>query len=320
MFKVFRQEAFLGKLSYKRYFEGWYFKHVSRNLLNAYSFIPGISLCPENPHAFIQVIDGVTGETKYIQYSLDEFSWDSKGFMVKVGHSVFTDKHISVNIQDEKTKIAAKINYKDSVKYPKSLLSPGIMGWYSYVPYMECKHAIVSLNHDLWGEMSIDGKTFDFTGGKGYIEKDWGTSFPKEWLWLHCNNFESKDASVFISIANIPWLKSYFIGFIAFLYTGKELFRFATYNKSKITKLVKVENSIHISIMNNKYKMDMEIQPENSGVLMAPVMGNMDRRIKESIDSKVTVRLEDTKGGIIFGDNGIRAGLEVIDSIFHYFI
>ena len=35
--------------------------------------------------------------------------------------------------------------------YPGTIFSPGIMGWYSFVPFMECKHGIVSINHDLTG-------------------------------------------------------------------------------------------------------------------------------------------------------------------------
>jgi len=67
---VFKPEVFQGKLTNKRYFEGWYFKHVSKKLDFVYSFIPGVSLNPENPHAFIQVINGITGYTQYIEYPL----------------------------------------------------------------------------------------------------------------------------------------------------------------------------------------------------------------------------------------------------------
>ena len=35
------------------------------------------------------------------------------------------------------------------------------MGWYSFVPHMECKHGIVSVNHDLKGNININGKSID---------------------------------------------------------------------------------------------------------------------------------------------------------------
>ena len=48
------------------------------------------------------------------------------------------------------------------------------MGWYRFVPFMECFHGVVSLNHELEGDFLIENQVFSFDGGKGYIEKDWG--------------------------------------------------------------------------------------------------------------------------------------------------
>ena len=47
------------------------------------------------------------------------------------------------------------------------------MGWYYKVPFMECYHEVVSLNHDLIGEIKVNNRIFSFDNGKGYIEKDW---------------------------------------------------------------------------------------------------------------------------------------------------
>ncbi len=55
------------------------------------------------------------------------------------------------------------------------------------------------------------------------------------------------------------------------------------------------------------------------GELRAPVSGNMSRRIKESIDSEVTLSLYDKHNNLIYNDSSKRAGLEVIDKIFEYF-
>lgn len=319
VFKVFRQEIFQGRMHQCRYFEGWYFKHVSYDLEHVYSFIPGVSLSGRNPHSFIQVMDGISGESKYIQYDLKEFSWDKKSMYVKVGDSYFTDSGIHLDIMDGDRHISGTIHYKSVVKYPKSLFSPGIMGWYSFVPFMECKHAIVSIYHMLHGGIHIDGHDIDFTGGTGYIEKDWGTSFPKEWIWLHCNTFKNSMASLTVSIAKIPWLGRYFIGFIGFLHTGKRTYIFATYNGSTVKKLLRNGSIISISIKNADYYLDIIAEMKREGSLMAPVKGDMMRMIKESVDSEVTVKLSDKNGGMIFNDTGRRAGLEVMERIFEYF-
>jgi hypothetical protein len=59
--KIYNPEVFQVSLKTSNYFEGWYFKHVSDDLETIYSFIPGISLTDSNRHAFIQVINGITG-------------------------------------------------------------------------------------------------------------------------------------------------------------------------------------------------------------------------------------------------------------------
>jgi hypothetical protein len=56
------------------------------------------------------------------------------------------------------------------------------MGWYSFIPFMECKHGIVSANHKIKGKITVNNQIIDFDEGQGYIEKDWGTSFPEAGL------------------------------------------------------------------------------------------------------------------------------------------
>ena len=53
------------------------------------------------------------------------------------------------------------------------------MGWYGYLPTMECFHGILSIDHKLKGALSIDDKKISFNNGRGYIEKDWGRNFPQ---------------------------------------------------------------------------------------------------------------------------------------------
>ena len=125
------------------------------------------------------------------------------------------------------------------------------MGWYSFVPFMECKHGIVSVNHDLKGSVIVNGNEIDFNNGKGYIEKDWGTSFPEAWLWMQANNFENRNSSFSFSVAKIPWLGKFFIGFIAFLYYYNRFLLFSTYNNSEITEINHTSGTIDLILKNN---------------------------------------------------------------------
>jgi len=313
---VFKPEVFQGTLSGKRYFEGWYFKHVSKDMEHVYSFIPGISLNAENPHAFIQVINGITGITQYIEYPLTSFSFSKKNFIVQIGDSVFTSDSMSLNINSPLIKVRGRLAYSGSVKYPTSVLSPGIMGWYSFVPFMECKHGVVSVSHRIDGTLLVDGELLDFSGGKGYIEKDWGKSFPESWIWFQSNNFANSDACIMMSIAKIPWLGSFFTGFLGFLYYKGTFYPFSTYHKSEITTLNLADEKLTLAFKGKMHLLCVTAILRNSGILLAPKSGEMSRRIKESVDSELEIVLSDLKGTEIYRDKASRAGLEVIEGIF----
>lgn len=316
--KLYRPEIFQGNLKMKKYFEGWYFKHVSHDLNNVYSFICGISLTDKDPHSFIQVINGITGKTDYIRYHLNEFIWDRKKLSVKIGKSEFTCTGISIKIENKDIRVEGSLNYFQIVRYPRTLISPGIMGWYSFVPFMECKHGIVSVNHSITGKIIVNDNPIDFTMGKGYIEKDWGTSFPEAWIWLQTNNFDEQETSFSLSVAKIPWLGKYFIGLIAFLYYNKKYYLFSTYNNTKITEIIHKGNTIDITLQSKKFLLKIHASNNTFGELVAPVSGDMSRRIKESVDSEVLLSLVDKNNNQIYNGTGRRAGLEVIDKIFEY--
>jgi tocopherol cyclase len=318
--RIFRPWAFQGSLKRKNYFEGWYFKHVSADRNHVWSFIPGISLSKEGRHAFIQVLNGRTGESHVFKYGVEAFSASGKELDIDLGKSHFGFGGISLEMQNESRKIEGNITYSSITKYPSTLLNPGIMGWYSFVPFMECKHGVFSMGHKLSGGLQIDQQYIDFEDGYGYIEKDWGSSFPESWVWLHCNTFNATNASFTFSVAKIPWLGSYFIGFISFLNLEGRFFNFSTWSKARIEKLEYIDNRLQIRITNRKYVLEAKAVNNQAGRLQAPVKGSMTRIIKETVDADIELKLSDRSGKILFHDQGTRAGMELIEKILEYFI
>ena len=316
--KLYNPAIFQGNLRKKNYFEGWYFKQVTHNLEGAVSIIPGISLAKNDPHAFIQIMNGTTGESYYVRYLLNEFKWDRRKFLIKIGSSVFTEEGIDLNIRDDAIFLTGKIEFSNLVRYPSTVLSPGIMGWYSFVPFMECNHGIVSVTHDLHGEISYNGDVYDFEGGRGYIEKDWGISFPEAWIWIQSNVFNEHTTSFCMSIAKIPWMGSFFIGFISFLYFNDRFYVFATYNKSTFSIIHNNTDGLVIDTFNRDYKLNISVLKNSFYDLKAPVAGEMSRGIKESIDSEVHLQLSERSGKDIYHGTGRVVGLEIIEEIFNY--
>jgi hypothetical protein len=302
----------------KRYFEGWYFKQVSADGNHILSVIPGISLSAHN-HSFIQVIDGISGLTEYISFPVDAFQASDKTLAIRIGDNQFTDKGIDLNLKGERFRLIGSVSFNNSITWKGNLIAPGIMGWYSWMPFMECYHDVVSLDHDLEGSLQVNEKTMKFTGGRGYIEKDWGSSFPECWIWAQANCFEFPGTSFMVSVAKIPWMGRFFMGHLCFLLHNGKLYKFMTWNGTRVNELSHDEHQVIVSISGQKHTLEINIERTIAGEIKAPVSGSMERYIKESVNAIVSLQLTSDKGERIFTGSSPHAGLEVVGDIFRYF-
>jgi len=321
--KLYNPSIFQGNLNKTGYFEGWYFKQVSAKLEHAYAFIPGVALDKEK-YAFIQLIDGINSATHFITYPLEEFSAADRYFEVRIGNSRFSSKYIHLDIEGSDISVKGNIEFYNLSPYPTRFFSPGIMGPYSFIPGMECKHSVVSMDHGLKGGLLIDKKTVDFTGGRGYIEKDWGNSFPESWIWMQSNNFSTTGTSFMLSIAKIPWMRSSFIGFLSFLKFNGEIRFFTSYNGSEIAKIEKLSRGdghregVSLRINRGRESISVKAESTRRGALKSPVGGRMESYIKESVDAEIGFEYRRANGEML-RDKGHRGGLEIVEDIFEHF-
>ena len=186
------------------------------------------------------------------------------------------------------------------------------MGPYSFVPFMECYHGIISMNHDIEGSLFQNEKEICFDNGRGYIEKDWGHSFPKAYVWMQSNHFSKSGISFKSSIAIIPWLNSSFIGHIAGVLIDGKLIEFTTYNGTKLNSCDISQENVSIIMQNRLFKLKINAIREKATTLAAPISGFMDGRIDESMKAQIKVELIDKKSNkTILDDTGKSAGIEV---------
>jgi tocopherol cyclase len=313
--KMKHPEIFQGNKKKRNYFEGWYFKMVSSDGASILSVIPGISLSEngKEQHAFIQLIDGKTAETSYFSFPIEEFHFSQKEFAIRIGQNYFSENKIILNLHADSSNYNGEIQMTNQIKLnSKKIVNAGIMGWYRFVPFMECYHGVVSLNHHLSGSIHKDSTIYNFNQGVGYTEKDWGSSMPSAWIWMQSNNFSKSNSSFMLSIANVPWLGKSFTGFLGFFLKDSSIYRFATYTHAKLTLKELSENSINITIKDKKNTYIITARRNQSGLLKAPVNGSMDRRIPESIDAQILLTVLDKKGNIVFVDSSSIAGLEIV--------
>lgn len=292
------------------YFEGWYFKLINETEDQRLAIIPGVIL-GENGHAFIQILNGVSGHSTYHTFPMADF-WSSKErFELRIANSYFTNDRIALDLKDEQGLASGELRFDVLKPWPVRWFSPGIMGWYAWVPRMECYHGVLSFDHQIDGEILIDNVRYDFNGGRGYIEKDWGQSFPSAWVWYQTNHFDAPGTSLTASVAIIPWLKSSFRGFIVGFWHQEVLYRFATYTGAKIEHLAIGDHAIDWVISDSKFRLEMHAQQAAGGVLLGPTKIEMGKRVDETLSATIDVRLSHKAGTLIYQGTGNYGGLEV---------
>ena len=268
-----------------------YYKHQKCN--HTVSFIAGDS---SKSHAFIQVI--TNRDSYYFNYSSPVTVIDDT---VLIGGSVFSNDGIKIKIEEKGVSIGGWIKYArlTPIRYD-------IMGPFKYLP-MQCKHKIVSLHHRLEGRLCINGETFDFTGGIGYMEGDFGVSFPKSYVWIQCNDFPKK-VCIMASVADIPFAGFHFRGCICIIYLRETEYRLATYLGARI--LVCNENKIIIE--QGKLRLEVEIEAGAGHKLLAPEKGAMSREIRERIVCGARFRF--VRGGeVLFAQASENASFEYVN-------
>jgi tocopherol cyclase len=199
--------------------------------------------------------------------------------------------------------------------WPVTWLSPGIMGWYAWVPRMECYHGVLSFSHSLQGMLTLNGKGMNFSGGRGYIEKDWGQSFPAAWVWFQSNHFSGVSACITASVAIIPWIGKAFRGFIVGLWLDGTLHRFATYSGARIESLQIFDDHVDWVLRNHQHRLFMKACRVQGGLLRGPTRLDMGQRVLETLNATVQVRLETLNGTLLFEGVGAHTGLEVMGDL-----
>ncbi len=301
--------VFQGNLNKKSYFEGWYIKCLSDDLSTSIAFIPGISLSDDS-HSFIQI--NTSGhKTEYIKFPIDAFQYETDRFAVGIDNNYFSDRGIHLDFEQDGISLQGDLIFEDRHPFPSHFMSPGIMGPFTYAPFMECYHGVVSMHHRIRGIVRFNDREYGFDNGIGYIEKDWGRSFPSSWIWMQANPFQTSDSSFMLSVAKVPWMGMRFTGIAGFLSYDNTVYRFATYLGHKLKLLKQHDWGVDIMISNRKQDLHLQAELGEGGGLFAPVKGNMKRQMKESLNSTLHVELRDKKNNLLFNDTSHIAGLEI---------
>ncbi len=291
------------------YFEGWYYKQDHSATGRSLAFIPGMVL-GKDPHAFVQVIAARPAATWYFRFPLPQVRYTPQPFAFSIGDNHFTESGVRVRLGNGKEVINAHLRYQKPTPLHSSAWMPDIMGPFAYLPGMECNHGVLSLSHQVEGTVQLpESETLLFSGDIGYREKDWGSAFPKRYIWLQGNHFSRPGDGVVCSVATIPLGPLSFTGFFAALTLGGRQLRFATYTGANVSKAQVDEETAAVTLTQGRWQARFEGRWGDQGALKAPARGGMDVEVWESLTGSLTFTLL-RDGKMVWQDRSSFAGME----------
>ncbi|MBR4555788.1 MAG: hypothetical protein IKO27_09385 [Ruminococcus sp.] len=277
----------------KNQFRGFYFK--VQNKTQTVAVIAAQHCSGDSGSSSVQVITD-TG-TYNIPYPMEAYKQSPKGFQLTLGENYFTEKGMNLDIDREGIRIRGRVKFGRFSK-PKY----DIMGPFALLPFMECRHTVVSLRHRVDGWINVNGEEFVFSGDTGYIEGDSGRSFPSEYSWTQCS-FDR--GSLMLSVADIPVGPLHFTGVIGFVLLDGTEYRIGTYLLAKPSQIRDGE----IVIDQGHTRLTARLIEKNALPLAAPVSGSMVRTIHESASCKAFYKLS-RRGRILTAFTSDRASFE----------
>jgi hypothetical protein len=315
---VWHPGSYQGGSARRRYFEGWYFKAVDGAGAHAVAAVPGISFSRDGRecHSFVQIISSLSG-AHYFRYPVEAFS--ARGddpFEIRVGENTFSPAGMVLRLRDEEAHVRGDLRFGRWSPWPVTPLLPGAMGWYRFVPGMETYHGILSMDHAVEGSIAVDGRELRLNGGRGYVEKDWGRSFPSSWVWAQTNVFSRPGVSVTVSIAKVPWMTGAFTGHIVGLLLDGTLHRFTTYTGAHLVAMETGRNTAHVVLRDRHLELELDIEGREPSLLKAPALGSMTAHDSESLGGAIGVTLRERRGGrapVAFAETGRMAAIEVMN-------
>jgi hypothetical protein len=317
--KLIHPEYYQGNKKMKNYFEGWYYKLVSQDENYTLALIPGISKSEKDPHAFIQLFvserkgQHVKLSTYYFRYALEDFSYSHRTFHVQIGKNYFSKDKLQISLKNDQVNLFGTLMISHTTPIKRTLFMPNIMGFFGYFNFMECYHGVISMNHQFDGFLNYNQQILSFDHAKGYIEKDWGKSFPRAYVWIQSNHFDDPNTSLMFSYADIPFLGFYFKGLIANVLIHNKEYRFATYNAAKVKKENIEPKNVFYQLKKGKYTLEIKAVSTTETSLASPRNGQMIEQIKEGLSGVVHIKLFDRKT-LIYEDTGKHAGIEIMKS------
>lgn len=282
------------------YFEGYYFKFINEKE-ELVILIAGISISKNEKYSFIQIASNYDKNVAFYKFPLSEFKSSKDSFLFNIGNNEFKRDEITLELDN----INVHLQLKNSINWNRSVLNPNIMGFLSFIPRVECKHDVITVATEVTGHVKLQNQTISFDKSSGYIEKNWGYSFPRKYLWLHANQFKNDQLSLQFAMAKPKWLFFRPQVYIGYLMNG-ELTHFGSH-KLSLARVKTDGDQTKVTIRMFRKNIIIRVTNKTPIHLISPKEGKLQNKISEYLNSDIEL--------VVIKKRFFRKNIEIINDI-----
>lgn len=284
MLGKYKPSSLKGAFNRNNYFEGWFQKVYSSELQASFVIIYGYATANSlDTFGFIQLL--LPGKLpRLLYFPKNEITCDKDRHIMVMGKNKLSKDAIEIDTKD----ISIKLNFKNNQLIQTFKNS---MGYSYFVPSLPCYHSVLNASHFVSGEICYDDGQYSLVNEMGYLEKNWGTSFPENYFWLHAIDPKNPQISLLFSRAEIKWLGKKFIRHVGHLrFDGIEIDLRELRNISIITLDQNTEVQI-IRFESKSLKLYISINIGKNVILKGPTNGALSRDIDHHADAVIDVKM-----------------------------
>lgn len=156
-------------------FYGWYMKCQSDS--QTLAVIPAVHHGGKERSCSIQII--TEQDAWSVTFSPEIYRRQGKNIWIGENHFGYNGFQLNICTPELKVNGAMEFGELSPLKYD-------IMGPFAAVPFLECRHSVWSMSHEVNGSLCINENIFHFRNARGYWEGDEGRSFPRQYAWTQC--------------------------------------------------------------------------------------------------------------------------------------
>jgi hypothetical protein len=284
MLEKYKPNSIRGTFERNKFFEGWFQKVYSKAHKASFILIYGYATHnSDDEFGFLQVlIPNQVPELVY--FPKNEVSCDIEKHIFRMGNNLLTTELIRIDING----LRIDLNLKNTQPFRTFKNS---MGYTYFIPNLPCYHSVLNTAQSVSGEIQYKGLCYTLDHEMGYLEKNWGTTFPENYFWVHAIDPNNPAISLLFSRAQIVWLGKTYIKHVGyFCFDGQQIELRELKNFSVSNSNLSPENRI-IQIRSASAQFDLALEYGREVLFKGPKDGTLSRIIQHQTDASIKVSL-----------------------------